>query len=899
MRCTGAPSNGRLVSASSKIKSAPPISPLPQTPPRLLLRSPNQIPNSAPPRARRRKQIAAMEADPAPSSTPPPSSPAPAASPSRHPPGEEGGGAERVEVEEYVDPPSPDCCGGADPDHAPPPSPKGEEPVVSAEEEQAAVAGGEGEALRSFLEEFGDQGDDSLIPSPKLKQINTPDRLAALRFLGGKYNSLLERYKQQVAKCAEECAPRYDGLKKKYADECAERRRLYNELIELRGNIRVFCRCRPLSTAEISNGCSSIVQIDPSHETELQFVPSDKDRKAFKFDHVFGPSDNQETVFAESLPVVRSVMDGFNVCIFAYGQTGTGKTFTMEGIPEDRGVNYRALEELFRLSEERSSSVAYTFAVSILEVYNEKIRDLLDESSEQTGRKLDIKQTADGTQEVAGLIEAPIYTIDGVWEKLKVGAKNRSVGATSANELSSRSHSLVKVTVRSEHLVTGQKWRSHIWLVDLAGSERVNKTEVEGDRLKESQFINKSLSALGDVISALASKNAHIPYRNSKLTHLLQSSLGGDCKTLMFVQISPSSADSGETLCSLNFASRVRAIDHGPARKQADPAETFKLKQMTEKIRHEEKENAKLLESLQVTQLKYASRENVIKTLQEKIREAEQTSKTYQQRVRELENELANEKKAARDTARSTKPPLAPMRQRPPLGRIGNHIPPKAPLRLRLSKAPTIQNKENIPVMMNKGSSGADTSKAVAGKARRVSLTPVIRHIPLQPKRRSSLAVLPTQREQLSIFPDKRSVSRLSHIQMPRRSIATFNSIPATPLAAAAHKQVDGTPEARQLRRIEFSSSKFRSPPALARFNSRNNALSPQQKLRLASGSGNASKICFSVQKRVILGSPAPVKSSLLSGTGIFNPALREKMMAAKIGNAQRVFNTNRRKSVL
>uniref|UniRef100_A0A0E0L281 Kinesin-like protein n=1 Tax=Oryza punctata TaxID=4537 RepID=A0A0E0L281_ORYPU len=841
-----------------------------------------------------------MEADPAPSSPPPPSSPAPAASPSRQPPGEEGGGAERVEVEGYVDPPSPDCCGGADPDHAPPPT-KGEEPVVSAEEEQVAVAGGEGKALRCFFEEFGDQGDDSLIPSPKLKQINTPDRLSALRFLGGKYNSLLERYKQQVAKCAEECVRRYDGLKKKYTDECAERRRLYNELIELRGNIRVFCRCRPLSTAEISNGCSSIVEIDPSHETELHFVPSDKDRKAFKFDHVFGPSDNQETVFAESLPVVRSVMDGFNVCIFAYGQTGTGKTFTMEGIPEDRGVNYRALEELFRLSEERSSSVAYTFAVSILEVYNEKIRDLLDESSEQTGRKLDIKQTADGTQEVAGLIEAPIYTIDGVWEKLKVGAKNRSVGATTANELSSRSHSLVRVTVRSEHLVTGQKCRSHIWLVDLAGSERVNKTEVEGDRLKESQFINKSLSALGDVISALASKSAHIPYRNSKLTHLLQSSLGGDCKTLMFVQISPSSADSGETFCSLNFASRVRAIDHGPARKQADPAENFKLKQMTEKIRHEEKENAKLLESLQLTQLKYASRENVIKTLQDKIREAEQTSKTCQQRVRELENELANEKKAARDTARSTKPPLAPMRQRPPLGRISNHIPPKAPpLRLRLSKAPTIQNKENIPAMMNKASSGADTSKAVAGKARRVSLTPVIRHIPLQPKRRSSLAVLPTQREQLSLLPNKRSVSRLSHIQMPRRSIATFNSIPATPLAAAAHAQVDGTPEARgQFRRIEFSSSKFRSPPALARLNSRNNALSPQQKLRLASGSGNASKICFSVQKRVILGSPAPVKNSLLSGTGIFNPALRDKLMAAKIGNAQRVFNTNRRKSVL
>ncbi|KAL5203150.1 hypothetical protein ABZP36_014102 [Zizania latifolia] len=832
-----------------------------------------------------------MEADPASSSSPPPSPAPPVVSPPCQPLGEEGE-VGRVEVE-HVDPPTLNCCVGADPNPAPPPPastapPTGEEPVVSSEGEQAAVAAGEGEALRSFSEEFGDKADDCLIPSPRLKQIDTPDRFSALRFLGSKYNSLIERYQQKVAKCAEECMPSYDGLKKKYTDECAERRRLYNELIELRGNIRVFCRCRPLSVHEVSNGCSSIVEIDPSQETELQYVLSDKDKKVFKFDHVFGPADDQETVFAESLPVVRSVMDGFNVCIFAYGQTGTGKTFTMEGVPEDRGVNYRALEELFRMSNERNSSVAYTFAVSILEVYNEKIRDLLDESSEQTGKRLDTKQSADGTQEVVGLIEDPIYTIEGVWEKLKVGARNRSVGATNANELSSRSHSLVRVTVRSEHLVTGQRCRSHIWLVDLAGSERVAKTEVEGERLKESQFINKSLSALGDVISALASKNVHIPYRNSKLTRLLQSSLGGDCKTLMFVQISPSSADSGETLCSLNFASRVRAVDHGPARKQVDPAETFKLKQMTDKLRHEERENAKLNESLQLMQLKYASRENVFRTLQDKIREAEQTCKTYQQRVRELENELANEKKASRDTGRSTKPPLAPMRQRPPLVRISNHIPPLAPCRQR----PTIQNKENIPVM-NKASSGADLSKVV-GKARRVSLTPVMRQIPLQPKRRSSMAILPSPREQLSVLHEKRTVSRLSHIQMPRRSIATFNSIPGTPLAASAHAPFDATPDERgKLRRIELSSCKFKSPPMLAMWNSRNNA-SPQQKLRLVSGSGNASKLCFSVQKRVILGSPAPLKSGTFSGVRIFNPALREKMMVGKAGNAQRVFNTNR-----
>jgi kinesin family protein C2/C3 len=111
----------------------------------------------------------------------------------------------------------------------------------------------------------------------------------ALLFVGEKYNSLVERYKQQVAKCAGECAPRYHGLKKKYRDECANRRRLYNELIELRGNIRVFCRCRPLSSDGVASGCPSVVEIDPAQETELQFVSSEKERKAFKFDHVFGP----------------------------------------------------------------------------------------------------------------------------------------------------------------------------------------------------------------------------------------------------------------------------------------------------------------------------------------------------------------------------------------------------------------------------------------------------------------------------------------------------------------------------------------------------------------------------------------------------------------------------------
>jgi kinesin family member C2/C3 len=127
-------------------------------------------------------------------------------------------------------------------------------------------------------------------------------------FVGEKYSSLLERYKQQVAKCADECGPRYDGLKKKYTDECAERKRLYNELIELRGNIRVFCRCRPLSSDEVTRGCSSVVEIDSSQETELQFVPSEKERKAFKFDHVFGPEDDQGIFVNSYIPADLSCM---------------------------------------------------------------------------------------------------------------------------------------------------------------------------------------------------------------------------------------------------------------------------------------------------------------------------------------------------------------------------------------------------------------------------------------------------------------------------------------------------------------------------------------------------------------------------------------------------------------
>ncbi|KAF5740063.1 P-loop containing nucleoside triphosphate hydrolases superfamily protein isoform 1 [Tripterygium wilfordii] len=571
----------------------------------------------------------------------------------------------------------------------------------------------------------------------------------------------------------------HELLKKKYLQESGEWKRLYNEVIELKGNIRVFCRCRPLNKVEIANGLKKVVEFDSSQDNELQIISSDSSKKQFKFDHVFKPEDDQDAVFAQTKPIVTSVLDGYNVCIFAYGQTGTGKTFTMEGTPENRGVNYKTLEELFRISGERNGIIRYELSVSMLEVYNEKIKDLLVENSNHTSKKLEIKQAAEGTHEVPGLVEAHVRSTEEVWELLKSGSRVRSVGSTNANELSSRSHCLLRVTIKGDNLVNDQKTKSHLWLVDLAGSERVGKIDVEGERLKESQFINKSLSALGDVISALASKTGHIPYRNSKLTHMLQSSLGGDCKTLMFVQVSPSPGDLGETLCSLNFASRVRGIESGPARKQTDLAEIFKYKQMAEKLRHDDKETKKLQDNVQSLQLRLAAREHICRSLQEKVRDLE--SQLAEERKTRLKQETrvfaAASTRSSRQAPSSRqslvktkpekKPPLGPSKLRMPLRRITNYMPQSSPPRASRTAttksfipAPT-QDKENVPRMTTM----AANTKGLLMKPRRMSvavrpLGPSMTSQVLQPKRRVSIATLQPDPSPYMATPLNNSASR-------------------------------------------------------------------------------------------------------------------------------------------
>lgn len=283
------------------------------------------------------------------------------------------------------------------------------------------------------------------------------------------------------------------------------------------------------------------------------------------FDRVYGPSAAQVDIFKDTKPLIQSVMDGYNVCIFAYGQTGSGKTFTMEGNEENRGVNFRALTELFRIKQNRAKDYVYKISVSMKEIYNEKINDLLREAKENKDDDELKIMNGDRGMYVQGLTSEPVQTEEEVLKLFKRGNSNRSIGRTNMNEHSSRSHSLLSVEVEGENLIAGIKYFGKLHLIDLAGSERLSKSLATGERLKEAQAINKSLSALGNVIEALQKKTNHVPYRNSKLTYLLSDSLGGHAKTLMFINVSPNSTDAEETNCSLTFATRVRKVELGQA----------------------------------------------------------------------------------------------------------------------------------------------------------------------------------------------------------------------------------------------------------------------------------------------------------------------------------------------
>ncbi|KAG5041701.1 hypothetical protein JHK85_014177 [Glycine max] len=341
---------------------------------------------------------------------------------------------------------------------------------------------------------------------------------------------------------------------------------VYAEDCDRLGNIRVYCRIRPFLSGKKEK--QSIVKL--IGENDLVVANPSKEGKdalrSFKFNKVFGSATTQAEVYSDIQSFIRSVLDGYNVCIFAYGQTGSGKTYTMTGpngaTSETIGVNYRALNDLFKIATSRESLIDYEIGVQMVEIYNEQGLAVPDASL------------------------FPVKSPSDVIKLMDIGLKNRAIGATAMNERSSRSHSVVSIHIRGKDLKTGSTMVGNLHLVDLAGSERVDRSEVTGDRLKEAQHINRSLSALGDVIFALSQKSPHVPYRNSKLTQLLQTSLGDQAKTLMFVQINSDVSSYSETLSTLKFAERVSGVELGAARSSKESKDVRELMEQVSSLKN-------------------------------------------------------------------------------------------------------------------------------------------------------------------------------------------------------------------------------------------------------------------------------------------------------------------------
>ncbi|AWP20056.1 Kinesin-like protein [Scophthalmus maximus] len=447
----------------------------------------------------------------------------------------------------------------------------------------------------------------------------------------------------------------------------AERRRrkeLHNAVVELRGNIRVHCRVRPVLPFDHVQSSTSASGPAPSEEVVCAIsddtvmvnclktgMPGQN--KMFEFERVHGPEDSQDAVFEEVKPLLTSLLDGYNVCIMAYGQTGSGKTHTMMGSQSpaessttqqeaQRGLIPQAAAELFRLISEKPAE-SHTVEVSVMEVYNNEVFDLLaqDEQGNTAGERRDVITTSSGTSQVPSLTHEPVCSASDVMRIISSILRFRAHCPTLVHTESSRSHLIVTLTISSKspnalalarrlqrakkdmqhsphkewwsprcrranpaaryssdellastasspsrspahspcpsprHSIAQTPFRTKLQLVDLAGSECVGMSGVTGAALWEVSCINRSLSALSDVLGALAEQRPHIPYRNSKLTHLLQDVIGGDAKLLVMLCVSPTQRFVTESLQSLGLGTRARQVQKEPPRRKNN---TLKVK---------------------------------------------------------------------------------------------------------------------------------------------------------------------------------------------------------------------------------------------------------------------------------------------------------------------------------
>nr|AMS24209.1 kinesin 2 protein [Marsilea vestita] len=342
-----------------------------------------------------------------------------------------------------------------------------------------------------------------------------------------------------------------------------------------RERVQVVVRCRPISERELTAGHKCCISIDTERRTvEVHNVggrfAADNIPKSFTFDRVYNEKSTQRQIYKDvAYSIVHSVMCGYNGTVLAYGQTASGKTYTMEGCdhsPDLWGIIPNAFEHIFQHIRQSQSSDSFLVRISYLEIYNEEIRDLL---SPATSKKLELKESVETGVYVKNLTSLTVNSFADIRQLLMLGKKNRAIGATAMNQDSSRSHSIFTITVESSTCdPTGGKTHVRVGklnLVDLAGSERLSKTGATGERFKEMTKINWSLSALGNVISALVDgKSSHIPYRDSKLTRLLQDSLGGNTRTVMVANIGPADYNYEESISTLRYANRAKNIKNKP-----------------------------------------------------------------------------------------------------------------------------------------------------------------------------------------------------------------------------------------------------------------------------------------------------------------------------------------------
>jgi len=424
------------------------------------------------------------------------------------------------------------------------------------------TAEGESQQLRCMLE----------------KQQSNTEELVKLAHQTGEVEALRHRMQTENsdhAKALVEAKSRIAALEEEVRGGEAQRRKMHNLIQELRGNVRVFARVRPFlpsdSAAEESSG--SAVEVRSDGESLVIAKPGGGDEvHGFSFDKAFPPSVGQEQVFTEVSEFVQSALDGYQVCLFSYGQTGSGKTHTMQGSGHGpmKGIIPRAIEQVGRYKETlEAQGWSYAMEVTFVELYNEQIRDLLRPSDSKAAVSLDLRTLGREVvvQDVTRLAVDP-RDDQSIVEIMDLAARHRAVGVTDMNAQSSRSHSVFTLHLKGENAQLKTSMSGALNLVDLAGSERLSRSGATGDRMKETQAINKSLSCLTDVFMALSNKNSHIPFRNSKLTHLLSPCLSGDGKTLMMVNLSPTQDSYFETLCSLRFASTVNKCELGRPKKQ-------------------------------------------------------------------------------------------------------------------------------------------------------------------------------------------------------------------------------------------------------------------------------------------------------------------------------------------